>query len=370
MKIIKIISAILLISFYSTTIAKPNPTSAITINGEGSTVIYALMSYWTHEYKTHVPQVKINHVGSGSGIGIKMLRDKTVDFAASEMPIDKKILDQNGWTEFPIAISPLEIIYNLPKISGNKLILDGSVIADIYMGKITYWDDPAIKRLNPKLTLPHHMIKIIYRSNESGTNYTFSKWLEKVSPDWAIKHDGNLLLNYLAKNKIGVNSSDALAKVVKGLSYSIGYCDYNAAEAQNLSMASLITEADNEDAKYLVRPGLLSAYAGLVNVSSSNFESSNLDLISLPGSNSWPVMMATYVIIPTKQEKSNLAKLNQMLKFFLWTLKRGGSYASDLKYIPIPDKFTKDVIQSWEKSIPGIDFDKLILNVNQMNAYS
>lgn len=343
---------------------------SITVTGTGSTTIAPLIAYWSDKYKKIVQHVNIDYNGGGSGMGLKMLQHGTIGFAASEIPLDKAMLRQHQWTQFVVAISSVEIIYNLPRISGNQLILTGKLVADIYMGKIKYWDDPAIRRINPSLSLPHHIITIVYRSNSSGTSYAFSKWLEKSSVSWFAARDGLLSELHLAANKVGVGSSMIMVNTVNSLKYSIGYVDYNSAKSKNANMASILVGNQQGHQDHLVRPGLLSAYAALVNVDFSEVNSGGaVSLTNLPGINSWPIIMATYAMVQTKQintSKNSKNKLKDVLTFFLWSLSNGGAFAQDLNYIPVPPAVTNRIIKQWRNNVPSINITSLVSQVRNL----
>ena len=224
--------------------------------GVGSTAIEALMNKWIHNYFLQQHK-QIEYQAVGSGVGLKFLHDQKFDFAISDMPCDNDILRKRHWTQFPIAISQLDIIYNLPGIT-EPLVLNAEVTADIFMNRIKKWNDPKIHALNPNLKLPNKKIIIVYRANESGTTYTLSHFLSQASAEWAQFYGSSLVID--KKTALGTSTDQTLAKTVKTLPYSIGYTNDVYAVSERVSRVEFINETGN-----LVLPEKLYAYAALAN---------------------------------------------------------------------------------------------------------
>lgn len=366
----------------------------IRLSGGGSTNLQPLMSSWIQRYKKlDVSKagysLDVNYTSVGSGLGMSMLEKGTVDFSASEVPLCQCKLEAKQLLQFPVAIAPVEIIYNLPKLDCQSIILTGEVIAKIYLSEITMWNDPAIAALNPGVRLPSHDIEIIYRSGESGTTYALSTYLGQVSTVWADKYQvaskckckgkGNgeckckgkckcgsrsTSLDLKVKNSMGVDSNRAVAQIVRSTPYSIGYVDYAYATSENLSMASMINASG-----YLVRPNLLTAYAAVLSGVSRNMDYEEIDNLSnLQGSNVWPIMMATYVVMPKDQ-----SHIVQKLSFFLWCMTHGNPFANDLNYIPTPWGQVNQIVEFWDaaclhgfskKLLWGLVKDKMVVYYN------
>ena len=319
--------------------------------GAGSTAMEALMSKWIRNYFLQQHK-QIEYQAVGSGVGLKFLHDKKFDFAISDMPCNNNILIKQHWTQFPIAISQLDIIYNLPSIS-ESLVLSAEVTADIFMHRIKKWNDPKIRALNPSLKLPNKKIIIVYRANESGTTYTLSHFLSQASDEWAQLYGSSLVIDKLPKTALGTGTDKILAETVKTLPYSIGYTNDVYAISERVSRVEFINKTGN-----LVLPEKLYAYAALANhrVYANSEELLN-NLTNLPGIHSWPIIETSFVIIP-KNSKKIVATLN----FFYWALTSQGAVTDKLGYIPIPQRFSEKIFALWNKYYAYVPPKKVITN--------
>lgn len=311
-------------------------TKSPIISGSGSSAISALMSVWTHNYLSQKKE-KIIYQGIGSGLGLKFLQDGKFDFAISDIPLDKRILNTNHWIQLPVAISQIDIIYNLPSIK-KPLILNGSVLANIYMGKIKKWNDKHIQLLNPTIKLPNKKIVLIYRNNVSGTTYTLSSYLSQISVNWAEKYGIRPIISDLPKNALGLRTNQILAQTVKNLPYSIGYADEVYATKNRVKCAELINSSGTH-----VLPKKLYAYAAIANVDSAQLVTMK-NLTNLPGIHSWPLITTSFVILPEHGKNAlNIAK------FFRWALIKQGAMTDKLGYIPVPQRFSKGILAKWSE---------------------
>lgn len=316
----------------------PTIMAAPLAKGAGSTAIAALMREWVHNYFLQEHK-EIEYQAVGSGVGLKFLHDKKFDFAISDMPYDHTILAKRHWVQFPVAISQLDIVYNLPDIS-NPLVLNAKVTAGIFMHQIKKWNNPEIRALNPGLKLPNKNIIIVYRANASGTTYTLSHFLSQVSAQWAQLYGSSLMIDKLPPSALGTSTDKTLAQTVKTLAYSIGYTSDVYAKSEQVMGAQFINKAGK-----LVLPDNLYAYAALVNVNiRSNPEELLNNLTNLPGLNSWPIIETSFVIMPMKSKRSTA-----ILNFFYWALTSQGAATDNLGYIPIPQRFSKKIFFLWKK---------------------
>lgn len=299
------------------------------ISGSGSTSMGPVMTSWSRVYFRETG-IKVNYQETGSGMGLTMLMDKSVDFAASDMPLSHRELTHKKLSQFPAVITPIDVVYNIPNIMG-KVVLNGRVLGEIFLGNISYWDDAQIKKLNPNLKLPHKEIVVIHREDQSGTTYNFSNYLDKTSKDWHADDKVAFIDKWPAKS-LGVQGNGGMVKVIKTMPYSIGYAAYIYAKEAGLNMAVLV----NHDG-FMVSPDRLSSYAAILNISSKQ---QFADLSNLPGTESWPIIQTIFVIY-RHDKKSDAVKI-----FFKWCLSHGNVYASELNYVPIPKVFRKNIFNN------------------------
>ena len=325
---VKIILLITVLTTFSVSAKQPKP---YVINGAGSTAVGALMQTWISNYISST-DIKINYQPVGSGFGMHYLQNKQFDFAVSDIPISDSILIKNKWVQFPIAISQIDIIYNLPHAS-HALVLDGNILAKIYMHKIKKWDNPQIQALNPKIKFPHTNILLVYRSNQSGTTYTLTSYLNQVSTQWKKLNGISMLLNTVNKNSVGTSTDKVLSRMVKNLPFSLGYTSDVYAVQQKNSRAELINQEGTS-----VLATKLYAYAALANITQLQLN----NLTNLKGYNSWPLIQASFLILPKNSKKGAV-----IAKFLEWAFTTQGSITDKLGYIPIPSRFRQTIFSTW-----------------------
>lgn len=306
------------------------------IAGAGSSFIYPLFSQWATDYNSQ-KGVQINYQSIGSSGGIAQLQAGTVLFACTDKPQSSSVLTQNNWVQFPAAIGGIVMITNISGV--NSLTLSGPVLANIYLGKITYWDDPAIKALNPQVTLPHAQIVVVRRADGSGTTYNFTNYLAAVSPTWKSTVGADSTVQWPG-NSIGAQGSSGVASQVKTLPNSIGYVEYSYAVQNNLTMVNMVNSSGN-----LVKPELTTFTSA---AQSAQYSASNgfaTLLVNMPGKNSWPMVATTFVDIP----KSVLSgPQGETLKaFFTWALTETSTTTTNLSYVPFPSSLVSQIQASW-----------------------
>jgi phosphate transport system substrate-binding protein len=311
------------------------------INGAGATFPYPLYSHWAYEYST-LTQVKLNYQSIGSGGGIAQIKAKTVDFGASDAPMEADELDKLGLIQFPIVIGGIVPVVNLKGIKPGELKLDSKTLADIFLGTLTKWNDPAIKKLNPGLTVPDKAITVVHRADGSGTTWIFTNYLDKVSPVWHAKVGTGKAVDWPVG--IGGKGNEGVAAYVQRVNGAIGYVEFAYALQNDMSHALI----KNKDQKF-VGPEIKSFQAAAENADWENAPGYYLVLTDQPGAESWPITGASFILVYKEQKNSTRARM--MLDFFDWCYKHGASSAEKLHYVPIPENVVDLVKKTWAKEL-------------------
>jgi phosphate transport system substrate-binding protein len=317
------------------------PARAAEISGAGATFPYPIYSKWAEAYKAKTG-VSLNYQSIGSGGGIKQINAKTVDFGASDMPLKPEELEKGGLTQWPMVMGGVVLAVNLPGVAPGELTLDGPTIADIYLGKIAKWDDPAIKKLNPNAKLPATAIAPLYRSDGSGTNFIFTDYLSKVSPEFKEKVGENTSVEW--PTGVGGKGNEGVSALAARTPGAIGYVEYAYALQKKLAYTKLV----NKQGK-TVSPDSKSFQAAAANADWQKAPGFYLLLTDQSGSESWPITGATFILMHKDQEKPDIAK--QVLDFFAWSYQNGQKMAEELDYVPMPESVVKLVETSWSSSI-------------------
>jgi phosphate transport system substrate-binding protein len=314
---------------------------AAEITGAGATFPYPIYAKWAEAYKTKTGN-EINYQSIGSGGGIKQIQNRTVDFGASDMPLKPEDLAKNGLMQFPTVIGGDVPVINLKGLKPGEMRLTGTVLADIYLGKIKKWNDPAIVALNKNLNLPDQEISVVHRSDGSGTTFIWVNYLSKVSPEWRDKVGEGASVAWPAG--VGGKGNEGVASYVQRLNGSIGYVEY-AYALQNKMAYALVQNRDG----HFVAPNIESFQAAAVGAQWDKAPGMYLILTDQPGSNAWPISGATFILVYTSQDKPNRAK--EVLKFFGWAYAEGDQLATQLDYVPLPDNVVALVHSSWKNQI-------------------
>jgi phosphate transport system substrate-binding protein len=317
---------------------------AAEISGAGATFPYPIYAKWAEAYAAKTG-LKMNYQSIGSGGGIAQINARTVDFGASDMPLKLADLDKAGLTQFPPVIGGEVLVVNLPGIAPGQMTLDGPTIANIYLGKITTWNDPAIAKLNPGLKLPDTVIAVVHRSDGSGTTFIFTDYLSKVSPEWKDKVGEGTSVEWPVG--IGGKGNEGVAALTARTMGAIGYVEY----AYALQNKLVHTKLANHDGVTL-EPGSKVFQAAAVNADWKSAPGFYLILTDQPGKESWPITGATFILMHKKQDNPEKAK--EVLNFFDWAYKNGGQLAESLDYIPMPPNAVAIFEDSW-KQIVGPD---------------
>jgi len=311
------------------------------ITGAGATFIYPLLSKWSDGYNK-ATGARINYQSIGSGGGIAQIKAGTVDFGSSDKPLSADELAAAGLAQFPSAIGGVVPVVNLEGIKPGQLRLTGPVIADMFLGKITKWNDPAIAALNPGVTLPDVKINIVHRSDGSGTTFNWVNYLSKVSPEWKAKVGEGTSVNW--PTGIGGKGNEGVAAYVKQVKGGIGYVELAYATETGMSHAAMQNAAGQ-----WVQPSAASFQAAAASADWANAKDFSLVITNAPGAESWPVA-ATNFILMYKQPKD--AKRSQAaLDFFKWSLENGQPQAAALHYVSLPAPLVAQVEAYWAAEI-------------------
>jgi len=311
---------------------------AAEINGAGGTLALPIIKIWISKYQT-ITSDKISYQGIGSANGIKNITAQAVDFAITDIGLTEAELLQDDLIQFPLLAGGITPVINLPGIRANELNLSGKILANIYLGKITYWDDASIAQINPSVKLEHIRIKPLYRKDGSGTSFTFTNYLSKVSDDWHNTLGIGSTLSWPSGE--GKNGNDGISKSVLESEGAIGYVEYFYATNNKLTTVRL----ENADGKF-IEPNY-NNFMHAVQQAKWKRESFYDSLNQLSGPDSWPIIGISYVLIHTKNNVSNDAK--QTLAFFDWVFSSGSSLAKDNNYISFTDpNLVKKIKSSWK----------------------
>ncbi|TAL52968.1 phosphate ABC transporter substrate-binding protein PstS [Pandoraea sp.] len=313
---------------------------AADITGAGSTFAAPIYTKWADAYQKATSN-KVNYQGIGSSGGIKQIISKTVDFAGSDAPLTDEQLAKDGLFQFPTVIGGILPVVNLKGVKPGEMVLSGPVLADIYLGKVKKWNDPAIQALNPKLNLPDQAIVLVRRADGSGTTFIFSNYLSKVSPTWKSEVGVGTSLKWPATSA-GGNGNPGVAAFVQRLPGAIGYVESAYVQQNHMTYTAMKNASGS-----VVEPKeeTFKAAAAGADWSKSFYQI----LTDEPGKNAWPIVGATFVLLHTKQDKP--VQGAEVLKFFDWSFKNGLKMASDLDYIPLPESVINQIRQAWKKSI-------------------
>ena len=323
--------------------SEKSATKSVTINGAGATFPYPVYGQWAHKYEK-LTGVKLNYQSIGSGGGIAQIKAKTVDFGASDAPMKVEELDKFGLLQFPMVIGGVVPIINLQGIETGELKLTAQNLADIYLGKITKWNDAAIKTTNPGLNLPDLDITSVHRADGSGTTWIFTNYLAKVSDEWQKKVGFGKVPAWPKINSVAGKGNEGVAVFVKKINGSIGYVEYAYALQNNMNYVLL----QNQDGNF-VAPTIETFQSAAANADWKNAPGYYLVLTNQPGAQSWPITGASFILMYKEQKDAELAK--QVLSFFNWCYKHGQNLAIKLHYVPMPESVIEMVENSWRQSI-------------------
>lgn len=323
-------AALVLLAFVAT-------AGAGTLNGAGATFPYPVYSAWAYEYNA-VTGVKINYQSIGSGGGQRQITSRTVDFGASDAPLEPGKLEADKLLQFPAVIGGVVPVVNMKGVGAGTLNLDAETLCKIFLGEITAWDDRKLSALNPSLKLPGEKITVVHRSDGSGTTAIFTSYLAGVCPEWKEKVGAGKAVKW--PTGIGGKGNEGVANYVKRARNSIGYVEFAYAKQNRLSHTRLRNQAGN-----LVEPSFETFKAAAAAADFDAKKHFHLWLVNAPGKDSWPIAGATFILLAREKGEAN----RNVVKFYDWAFKNGDKTAERLVYVPLPGSL-KDKVRAYWKS--------------------
>ncbi|HWK95669.1 MAG TPA: phosphate ABC transporter substrate-binding protein PstS [Pseudolabrys sp.] len=317
------------------------PANAADISGAGASFPYPIYTKWADAYKK-ATGTGLNYQSIGSGGGIKQIKAKTVTFGASDAPLTGKDLDESGLVQFPMVMGGIVPVINVDGIKPGEIVLDGPTLANIFMGEIKKWNDPAIAKLNAQVKLPDQAIAVVHRSDGSGTTFNFAYYLGEVSADWKSKVGVNTALQWPVG--IGAKGNEGVANNVGNTKGSIGYVEYAYALQNKLTHTNMVNKAGKN-----VAPTAEAFQAAAANADWKSQPGYGVILANQPGDTSWPMTAATWILMYKKPADATASA--EALKFFDWSYKNGAKMADELHYVAMPDKVVKDIENYWAKEV-------------------
>jgi phosphate transport system substrate-binding protein len=309
------------------------PEGSAQITGAGSTFVYPVLSAWSADYAKQTGQ-QINYQSIGSGGGISQVKAGTVDFGATDQPLDPKELAQSGLAQFPVVVGGVVPVVNISGVEPGKLRLTGPVLADIYAGKIKKWNEPAIAQLNPGVTLPAAAIAVVHRSDGSGTSFNFTHYLSQVSPTWKSGPGEGKTVSW--PTGVGGKGNEGVAGYVRQIPNSIGYVEYAYVVQNHMAYALL-----QNSAGVFVAPSAQSFQAAAASADWKNAKDFFLVMTNAPGAEAYPITATTFILMH-KQPKDK-ARSDAALNFFRWALEKGQPQAQKLDYVPLPAELVSQI---------------------------
>ena len=316
------------------------PAGATDVNGSGSTFVYPVMLRWAASYYAKT-KVKVNYQAIGSGGGVHQVKADLVTFAASDKPLAPEELHVSGLAQFPLVIGGVVPVINLEGVKPGQLNVTGELLADVYLGKITRWSDPAIAALNPEAKLPDLKITVVHRSDSSGTTFNWVNYLSKVSPAWRASVGEGTVVKWPIGTAGG--GSEGIARYVNYIKGSIGYVEL----AYAISHGMTYTKVKNK-AGVFVAPSLESFQAAAAGAEWKAADFYEL-LTDAPGKDAWPIAATVFVMMP--REPHDTARAAEALRFFGWSLEHGQAEAKALNYVALPESLVKRVQEYWISTV-------------------
>jgi phosphate transport system substrate-binding protein len=318
-----------------TLLASATVSAQTAVTGAGASFPAPLYGKWAADYNK-ATGIQVNYQSIGSGAGIKQIQAKTVDFGASDMPLKDEDLQASGLTQFPTVIGGVVPVVHVEGIKAGELKLDGQVLGDIYLGKITKWNDPAIKALNPTLNLPDDLIAPVRRADGSGTTFLFTNYLSKVNAEWKEKVGEGTAVNW--PTGVGGKGNEGVAAYVNSLPNAIGYVEYAYVKQSKMSHVLLRNAAGN-----FVAPDIAAFKAA---AAGADWNKSFYQVLTNQASkDAWPIAGATFILMHKTQDKP--AQAATVLKFFNWAYKEGDKTAGNLDYVAMPEAVKSVIRKSW-----------------------
>jgi len=322
-------------------VAASTSAFAADITGAGATFPFPVYSKWADAYKKETGN-GLNYQSIGSGAGIKQIQAKTVTFGATDAPLKAEVLEKDGLVQWPMVMGAIVPVVNLEGVQSGELVLSGEVLGDIYLGKITKWDDAAIKKLNPSVKLPSEAITVVRRSDGSGTTFNFTDYLSKVSADWKSKVGSGTAVEW--QTGVGAKGNEGVSGNISQTKNSIGYVEYAYAKQNKLTYTAMVNKAGKT-----VQPTVEAFQAAASNADWAKAPGYYVILTDQPGENSWPITASTFILM--HKEPTDKAASAEAIKFFKWAFANGGKSAEELDYIPMPENVVKLIEKTWSSDI-------------------
>ncbi|MDA9521347.1 phosphate ABC transporter substrate-binding protein [Bradyrhizobium sp. CCBAU 11434] len=314
---------------------------AADITGAGSTFIFPVLSKWADAYKKESGN-GVNYQSIGSGAGIKQIQAKTVTFGATDAPLKADQLVKDGFAQWPMVMGGIVPVVNIEGVKAGELVLDGVTLADIFIGKITKWDDAAIKKLNPNAKLPSDAISVVHRADGSGTTFNFTNYLSKTSADWKSKVGEGTAVEWPVG--VGAKGNEGVAGNIAQTKNSVGYVEYAYAKQNKLTYTKMVNKAGKT-----VDATNEAFQAAASNADWTSAPGYYLILTDQPGDKSWPIVATTFVLM--HKDATDKAASQEALKFFKFAFEKGAKSAEELDYIPMPDNVVKLIEKTWSADI-------------------
>jgi phosphate transport system substrate-binding protein len=322
-------------------VAASTSAFAADITGAGATFPFPVYSKWADAYKKETGN-GLNYQSIGSGAGIKQIQAKTVTFGATDAPLKAEALEKDGLVQWPMVMGAIVPVVNLEGVKPGELVLSGEVLGDIYLGKVTKWDDAAIAKLNPKLKLPSDAITVVRRSDGSGTTFNFTDYLSKSNAEWKTKVGSGTAVEWPAG--VGAKGNEGIAGNISQTKNAIGYVEYAYAKQNKLTYAALINKAGKT-----VQPTIEAFQAAASNADWAKAPGYYVILTDQPGEASWPITAATFILM--HKDATDKAASQEAIKFFKWAFAKGDKMAEELDYIPMPEAVVKLIEKTWSAEI-------------------
>jgi len=322
--------------------------AASVIHAAGATFPHPIYAWWALRYgREHDMHLEYNATGSGGGIS--RIEKGTVDFGASDAPLSQKELDEYGMIQFPTVLGGVVPVLNVPGVASGELHLTGTLLADIFMGKIKNWNDPALRSLNSDLNLPDIPIRVVHRIKGSGTTWIFTNYLSKVSPEWRDRLGNHKLIKWPVGK--GAYGNSGIIDKVNQIMGAIGYCEYSYVVQSNGTYA-LMKNFDG----YFVEPTQASFKAAAGSVDWSK-KGADIVLTNKGGRNTWPIAGATFILMYKKQRFPEAAR--RILSFFDWCYREGDLYAEGIDYVTLSDTVKNDIRHTWGEELHGLNGEQI-----------
>ncbi|WP_343214323.1 phosphate ABC transporter substrate-binding protein PstS [Dyella sp. ASV21] len=310
---------------------------ATDITGAGSSFVYPVLSKWSAGYAEKTGN-KLNYQSVGSGAGVAQIKEGTIDFGATDAPVKAEDLAQYGLGQFPVVVGGIVPVVNIPGVEAGQIKLDGSTLADIFLGKITMWNDPKIAAMNAGVNLPAKKITVVHRSDGSGTSFNFTNYLSKVSNEWATKVKFGTAVEW--PTGVGGKGNEGVSQYVKQIIGSIGYVEYAYAVKNKISWVDLKNAAGQ-----VVAPSAEAFAAAAATADWTSAKDFNVIMTNASGAQAWPITATTWVVMYKKPKNAEHTKV--AFEFFKWALENGQKDAASLDYVALPDSLVKKIEAYW-----------------------